>query len=166
MELGETFLRKVNISAEEWRFVSLFTGLLLIITTAPYLFAILTAPADQQFMGLLLNVPDHAQYLSWYKGFQSQSIISNTLTPEPNPPLFFNLLWWVLGRIGLYTGLSYVVVYQLFRWVSAIFFLVVLYLFLAHILSKPEHRRLSFLLITLSAGFGWVLIMMKYTVPG
>lgn len=164
MERGELLLSKVNISAKEWRFVGIYTGLLLVITTAPYLFASFTAPADQQFMGILLNVPDNAQYLSWYKGFQFQSIISNSLTPEPNPALFFNLLWWMLGRIGLYTGLSYVVVYQLFRWVSTIFFLVLLYLFLAHIFSSPEHRRLSFLWITLSAGLGWVLIIMKYTV--
>ncbi|MBI1878322.1 MAG: hypothetical protein HYR94_08875 [Chloroflexi bacterium] len=166
MQTQEHSTNNGHVSSKEWRFVGVTMIIILIITTLPYIFAIVTAPPDRQFMGILFNVPDHAQYLSWYKGFQTQTIISNTLTPEPNPHLFFNLLWWVLGRIGFYTGLSYVTLYQAFRWLSSIFFLVILYALLARIFSDVQHRRLSFLLITLSSGFGWVLILLKYTVTG
>jgi len=114
-------------------------------------------------MGFILNVSDHSQYLAWYKGFQTAFLISNKLTPEPNPPIFFNLLWWMLGRFGLYTGLSYVVVYQIFRWIAGAFFLGMVYAFAALVFPDVHRRRVAFLLIALGAGFGWILVVLKYT---
>ena len=88
-----------RVKASEWRFVGWIIILVLVITTLPYLFGYVTAPPDKQFMGTMLDVPDHMQYFSWMRELSHSFLSANKLTPEPNPPIFFNLLWWGMGRI-------------------------------------------------------------------
>jgi hypothetical protein len=163
MNSNRLSLSSPKIRSGEWRFASLVILIMLILTSLPYAYAALTVPPEKHFMGFILNVSDHSQYLAWYKGFQSAFLISNKLTPEPNPPIFFNLLWWMLGRFGLYTGLSYVVVYQIFRWIAGAFFLGMVYAFAALVFPDVHRQRVAFLLIALGSGFGWILVVLKYT---
>ena len=141
-----------KIDRREWIFVGLVIFTVLVLTTLPYIFSVLSTPPDRQFMGFVLNVSDHAQYLSWYKAFQTDYLISNRLTPEPNPPIFFNLLWWSLGRLGRYSGLSYVMVYQLFRWMAGAFFLVMVYVLATLIFAPIPRRRTALLVIASGSG--------------
>ncbi len=136
---------------------------MLALTTLPYLYGYLSCPPDKQFMGLMLDVPDHGQYLSWFRGFQSAFLVSNKLTPEPNEPVFFNLLWWTLAQIARLTGLSYAPLYQMFRWVSGAAFLWVLYRLIACFVADIWQRRAVFLLTAFSSGLGWILVVLKYT---
>jgi hypothetical protein len=148
---------------QEWLFVWLVIIGVLALTTLPYIYGYLSCPADRQFMGLMLDVPDHGQYLSWFRGFQNSFLVSNKLTPEPNRPVFFNLVWWTLAQIARFTGLSYAPLYQIFRWVSGAAFLWVLYRFIAYFVNSIWQRRMVFLLTAFSSGLGWMLIVLKYT---
>lgn len=154
---------KQEITNSEWHFVWLIVGVLLILTTIPYLFGYAIASADKQFMGFVLNVEDHTQYLAWYKAFQSSFLIPNTLTAESNPPVFFNLLWWLLAQAGGITGLRYDVIYQIFRWISGAAFLMVLYWFLSIFFKTVFQRRFVFMVIAIGSGLGWILVVLKYT---
>jgi hypothetical protein len=154
----------VHVSPGEWKFVWAVIAVVLLLTSVPYLYGYLSAPADKQFMGLMLDVPDHGQYLSWFREFQSALLVSNKLTPEPNEPVFFNLLWWMLAQIARFTGLGYATLYQGFRWVAGATVLWALYHFIVHFVDDVWWRRMTFLLITLSSGLGWVLIVLKYIV--
>ena len=40
---------------------------IVIVTSIPFAYAYLTTPPDKQFMGIMVNVPDHAQYFSWMR---------------------------------------------------------------------------------------------------
>jgi len=152
-----------RVQWSEYRLVGLVVVSVLLLTSLPYAFAFLTAPADRHFMGFILNVSDHAQYLAWYRGFQTEFLISNNLTPEPNPSVFFNLLWWALGRFGYATGLNYAIVYQIFRCLASAFFLVMVYVFSSLVFDDVRRRRTAFLVIALGAGLGWLLVVLKYT---
>jgi hypothetical protein len=151
------------ISRQEWHFVWAIIAAVLVFTSLPYLYGYLSSPPDKQFMGLMLDVPDHTQYLSWWRGFQSSLLVSNKLTPEPNEPVFFNLLWWVLAQISRWTGLGCAPVYQAFRWIAGGSFLWAAYRLIAHFLPDVSQRRTAFLLVTFSSGLGWVLVVLKYT---
>lgn len=153
----------ITITRSEIRFVLGISLAVLAITSLPYVFGYATSPPDKQFMGLVINVPDHCQYFAWLEEFRSAHLISNTLTPELNPPIFFNLLWWTLARIGNLTGLGYAALYQIFRWVAGVSFLVALYSFCALVFNDRPRRRFAFLLTTLTSGLGWILIVLKYT---
>ncbi len=156
-------LRPGPISGREWRFVWAVIVGVLVVTSLPYLYGYLSSPPDRQFMGLLLDVPDHGQYLSWWRSFQSAPLVSNKLTPEPNEPVFFNLLWWTLAQVSRFTGLGYAPVYQAFRWAAGALFLWAAYRLVAQLVAGVGRRRLAFLLIAFSSGFGWVLVVLKYT---
>ncbi len=148
----------------EWRFVVIVTLFVLVVTSLPYLYGYFSTPSDRQFMGLIFNVPDHAQYFSWYRDFQTDNLISNRMTPEPSAPLFFNLLWWVLARIGFYTGLGYIQIFMLFRLVAVTAFLFMLYYFCSLIFEQVWERKIAFLIVTFASGLGWILVVLKYTV--
>ena len=65
---------------------------ILAVSTLPYVYGYVSAPPDKQFMGFTYYVPDHAQYLAWFRGFQESVLIDNRLTPETNERIFFNFI--------------------------------------------------------------------------
>jgi hypothetical protein len=148
----------------EWRFVAAVIALVLVLTSLPYAYAYLSTPPDRQFMGIMLDVPDHAQYFSWMRELSQANLAANKLTPEVNRPAFFNLLWWMLGRVGRLMGWDFAITYQLLRAVAAILFLLVAYRVCAWFLPDRTKRRMAFLILTFTSGFGWILVLMKYTV--
>ncbi len=75
-------------------------------------------------MGVMVNVPDHVQYFSWYWDYTRANLAIDRLTPEPNGPVFFNLLWWMLGRLGGALGVGYEVMFQVLRVVATLTFLI------------------------------------------
>ena len=157
---------RTQISRQEWRFVWLMVAIVLMLTSLPYLYGYASGPSDRQFMGVLLDVPDHGQYLSWWRSFQGSLLVRNKLTPEPNGPIFFNLLWWTLAQVSKWTGLGYAPVYQGFRWVAGGSSLWAVYRLIAQFLPKVRQRRTAFSLVALSSGLGWALVVLKYTLTG
>lgn len=153
----------VSVSWVEWRFVSIVIIGMLIVTTLPYFYAYLTTPPDKQFMGIMLDVPDHAQYFSWMRELSTANLSANKLTPEPNAPVFFNLLWWGMGRLGRLLNLGFAGMYQILRLVAGTLFLLLAYWVCAWFLEERWMRRVAFLVISFTSGFGWVLIFLKYT---
>lgn len=146
----------------EWRFVWFTIIFVLALTSLPYLYAYLTAPPGKQFMGIMLDVPDHGQYFSWMRELTYAPLAANKLTPEPNKPVFFNLLWWGLGRLGWLLGLGYPGMFQLLRLVGGTLFLLLAYRICAWFLPNRLMRRTAFLVIVLTSGFGWILVAIKY----
>ncbi len=153
-----------HVPAAEWRFVMGVTLAVLLITSLPYAYAYLSAPPDRQFMGIMLDVPDHAQYFSWMRELGQSHLAANKLTPEPNRPAFFNLLWWMLGRIGRVMGVGFAPMYHLLRVAAASAFLWAAYRICAWYFPDRFRRRVAFLTLTLTSGFGWILVVLKYTV--
>jgi len=113
-------------------------------------------------MGIMLDVPDHAQYFSWMRDLASANLVSNRMTPEYNQPIFFNLLWWVMGRLGNVLNLGTMVMYQLLRLTATIVFLGLVYLLCSWFLLDRAKRRTAFLIATFTSGFGWALVVLKY----
>ncbi len=149
------------LSSEKW-FVWAVIAVILLVTSIPYVYAYLSTPADKQFMGIMLDVPDHAQYFSWMRELSTQSLASNKMTPEANRPLFFNLLWWGLGRLGRLAGVGYAVMYQLMRVSAIILFLLVVYRLCRWFIQDEIIRKTAFLMITFTSGLGWLLVVIKY----
>lgn len=157
-------LRLPTIAAAEWYFPAGVALLLLLITAIPWAYAWLSTPPDKQFMGILLNVPDHIQYFSWMRELATANLSANKLTPEPNAPVFFNLLWWGMARAGTLLGVDYAGMFQVLRWVATLICLPLIYLMVAWFLEPKLWRRTAFLVIVLGGGLGWLLVVGKYTV--
>ncbi len=147
----------------EWRFVAVTIVFALVLTSLPYLYAYLSTPANKQYMGIMLDVPDHVQYFSWMRELSHAFLVSNIMTPEANRPIFFNLLWWGMGRLGLILNLNFAGMFQILRVVATILFLLLAYRVCSWFLEERLMRRTAFLLISFTSGFGWVLVLLKYT---
>jgi hypothetical protein len=151
----------VRVLSERW-FVLGTIFFVLLITSLPYFYAYFSTPADKQFMGVMVNVPDHSQYFSWMRELTQAHLSANKLTPEPNKPVFFNLLWWGMGRLGQLVGLGYAGMFQVLRLTATTLFLLLTYRICGWFLDDQRMRRSAFLLVTFASGFGWVLIGLKY----
>ncbi|HEX2907274.1 MAG TPA: hypothetical protein VHO69_10470, partial [Phototrophicaceae bacterium] len=145
----------------EWVYVGIFALVVLTLTALPYLYAYRTAPPDKQFMGVMVNIPDHFQYFSWLRESRTQILVPNQLTPETSTPLLFNFLWWTLGRVQVLTGLSYDALYQITRWLAGAFVIFSTYFFCGIIFTSRPKRWLAFLVGTLGSGLGWLLVVEK-----
>ncbi|UCG81594.1 MAG: hypothetical protein JSV60_04775, partial [Desulfobacterales bacterium] len=147
----------------EWRFIAICVLVMMVMTSLPYLFGYLTSPADKVFMGIVTGTPDIAQYFAWMKGFTTANLIDNHLTPEPSAAVFFNLLWWTLGKLTAILPLSPIVVIQLYRLSSIVIFSVILYWFIGLCMSDRQQRRGAFLVAYFGGGLGWIWVVAKYT---
>ena len=148
--------------ASERRVVIGIIVLVLLMTTALFVFANVSAPADRQFMGIALNAADHVQYFSWMRDLSSAPLASVRLTPEPNAPAYFNLLWWALGNFGRLTGLDYAASFSLLRFVAAAFVLACAYGFVRLTVVDTAQRRIAFFLAAFGGGLGVVWVVVKY----
>lgn len=152
-----------DAETREWGFVFLVTAIVILITSIPYAFAYLSVPHDKVFMGVMLGVPDHEQYFSWMRELSAANLASNKLTPEPNQPVFFNLLWWVMGRAGILLNLGIGPMYQLLRVTATAAFFGAVYVVVSRFIQDVFERRLAFLLVVTTSGLGWILVLLKYT---
>lgn len=146
----------------EWFYVSLFILAVLIITFIPYAYAYWFTPPDKQFMGVAFNIPDHFQYFSWMRESRTGFLVANQLTPEPSTPLLFNFLWWFLGRVEVVTGLDYIALFQITRWIAGAFTLAAVYYFCSLIFQSRLKRWTAFLIVVLAGGIGWIWAIDKY----
>lgn len=154
---------RAKVSSGEWIFVTAISAFVLLLTTIPYLFGVLAASEDKVFMGVMVNVPDHFQYFSWMRELTDAHLSANKLTPEPNEPVFFNLLWWMMGRLDGILGIGYAGIFQVLRFISAFLFFFMIYSLFSWLFEDVWMRKTAFLITTFMSGFGWVLVVLKYT---
>lgn len=146
----------------DWIYLAGVIVVILLITGIPYFYAERLAGSENQFMGVVVNIPDHFQYFSWMRESQERILVPNQLTPETSAALLFNLLWWVLGRVEALTGLSYVTLYQLTRLAAGAFTMVAIFWFCGLVFKSRAKRWTAFFVGVLSSGLGWVMIVIKY----
>lgn len=149
-------------------FIVLVSVLALTLSSLPILAGYLFATPEHQFVGIVYNMPDHAQYFAWMRDLARQPLAPNRLTPEPNDPAFFNLLWWMVGRIGALAGLEYAALWSGLRIVAAAAVLAAGYAFLNLAVADVQQRRLSYLIFIFGGGLGfvWVIVKYVYRLPG
>ena len=166
MSVREIAARSVSLTQTGvCRLPVLVGSVMLALTAVPYLVGNMFARGDRQFMGIVLDVPDTTQYFAWMRAYAHTRslLIANPLTPEPNHAVFFNLLWYLLGHLYRLFHLQPAAAYQAFRWVAGAVFLTVLWAACTAFCAPGWERRLAWLFAALGGGFGWVWVVLKYT---
>ncbi len=151
----------LNITLAEVGFIGLAASLLLAVTSIPDLYGYLSTPPDKWLSGIVENVHDTAQYLSWMRESGSRLFIENKLTSEPNGAVFLNLHWWIPGRLASILGLTLPQIYQVLRLLAVPFLVVVVYCFCALLFENLTKRRFAFLLCIFTSGLGWIWVIKK-----
>jgi hypothetical protein len=137
-------------------------ALVLLIATLPTILAYAGSPPDRRFQGIVYGVADTAQYFSWLRDHHSDWLVPNRMTPEPNAPALFNLLWLVVGRVQAATGLATAVLFHTVRVLAGAALLLTLYAMCARLTAGRAERLGAFLVTALGAGLGWIWVVVKY----
>ena len=138
------------------------SALLFGITSVPYLYATVSTPADKVYTGLMFDVPDHAQYWSWVTASRDGLFISNTMTPEPNPPNFMNPVMWLLARVQAAFGLSFPALLQAWRAGATLLLVGAVLAFFGALVPDRARRRTALWVALVASGFGWALVALKF----
>lgn len=132
------------------------------LTSVPYLLGFLAPPAGRVFLGLMFDVPDHAQYWSWVTASRQALFIPNTMTPEPNAASFVNPAMWLLARVQVLFDLSFPALFQWWRVAAAIAIGPALAFLVRSLARTPAQARVAFWLALAGGGLGWLLVVAKY----
>ncbi|HHX42554.1 MAG TPA: hypothetical protein GX714_01005 [Chloroflexi bacterium] len=148
--------------AAEAPFLLAVTLGIAVISSVPLAVGYASAPADRWFSGLVYNVHDAAQYLSWMREAGRSLFTENMLTSEPNPPIYLNLHWWIPGRLGALAGLSLPTIMHLYRLLAIPLAVVALALLCRLVFADAARRRFALVLTVASSGLGWIWVVDKY----
>ncbi|HZR01218.1 MAG TPA: hypothetical protein VFC93_20620 [Chloroflexota bacterium] len=153
--------RRVAAAVPDWLLVTLVAAAVLVVTGIPYSAAYAFTPPGKVFMGIVLNVPDTAQYLSWARELSHAWLIEDKLTSESGDPVFFNLFWLVVGRLASALGLGLAQTLQALRPLAGALYLGAIYWFVGLVGGARSHRWVAFLVIATGGGLGWIWVVYK-----
>jgi hypothetical protein len=152
-EIDDTDLVDLKID-RRW---ALLLGLFVIaLTLIPYLVGYSMANG-RQYMWLGYNLDDSCVYLSWMRQVRDGSVRQfNLFTTESQHGMVVNPLFLLLGVAARITGLPLIAVYHISRLLFGLALLLVVWRLIETLLGDRRTRKLAYLFVCLSAGFGWL----------
>ena len=144
-----------NITVAEKRFLLIFTALLAVILSLPWLYGMYICPADKYYTGFLgLGGSDSAFYLGWgaAQAADGSFLFEDKYNGFAYRRAVFNPLWLCMGWFAKLFGLSIPVVFNIQRVLSSLFLVWVVYKILPDFFSHPTHRVMALLLVVFSSG--------------
>src|SRR5688572_9289296 len=154
--------RNAGVSSSEWRWVIIFSGLLVAATLLPYAWAFASdSPTDSwQFMGTLPNPLDTATYLSKIRsGWNGDWLFTLQYTTEPHQGAFINVFYLFLGHLARIIGLSPLMIYHIARLATGFIMFLSFYHLGSVIWARVRPRRLFFSLLAVGSGLGWLYVL-------
>ena len=131
---------------------------LILITLLPYYVFERQTPPGFRFMGTLDGLADQNCYFAWMRqAALGRAVWREHMTSEPHAPVFFNSLWYALGRVSAIFGTPLQRTYSTARLLFGLAFYLVLYRFLCLFVHDLRPRWYAFLLAATGAGFGGIL---------
>jgi len=148
----------VYITSAEWRWVILIAGALALLAFAPLVWVALRGTPGWQFMGTLHNYLDGATYFSKMRlGVEGEWLVTFQHTPETHSGALIQVLYPFLGQAAQVTGVPLMVMFHVARIGATVFMYVALYQLSATIWQRVRTRFIFFGIVSVGAGFGWLL---------
>ena len=158
-----------RVTRHEWLWVLAWVAAALLLTSVPYLFGVALSSDARIFGGFVLGVDDMYSYLAKMgEGARGEWLFHIVYTSEPHGGALFFLFHLLLGKVAVVVASlggwslteTMVVVYHIARIVFGAVLLLTVYRFAAMFTASRAMRRLTFLIVAFSGGFGWLLLLM------
>ncbi len=150
---------EVHITPAEWRWVILFSGILLLVAFVPFLWVAVSGVTNSQwqFMGILNNYLDGATYLAkMMQGVDGSWLIHFQHTSENHNAILYSTIYAALGHVARIINISPIALYHVARVIASLMMYMALYYLGATIWPhKLRSRRIFFLLVSVGSGLGW-----------
>jgi hypothetical protein len=154
------------VTKAEYRWVGIFSGVVMLITTLPYLIGYATQGEDWQFTGFVFNVEDGNSYIAkMLRGSAGEWLFKTPYTAMPQRGVMIFLPYLLLGKLAAPPGVheQLLGLFHLFRITAGGLAILATYNFLALFLHDVRLRQIGLVLVTLGGGLGWVLVMIGRT---
>lgn len=150
-----------RVSRKEWRWVIIFSGLLVTLSLLPYVYAFSdSAPSGTQFMGILYNPLDGATYLAKMRqGEVGSWLFTLAYTPEVHEGAFINVFYLALGHLARLLEIPSLMLYHVARVVTGFMMFISIYHLGSTIWTRIRPRRLFFGMLAVGSGLGWLLLI-------
>jgi hypothetical protein len=153
-----------HVTPVEWRWVLVVSIMLVGLAFVPFLWVVISSDADSgwQFMGALHGHVEASAYLSRIRqGMEGETLIQFLHTPETHPRFILQPIYPFLGQISRLASdsLSPILVFHVARVSVTVFMYLALYQLASTIWLRVRTRRIFFLLVSVSSGFGWLVVL-------
>ena len=143
----------------EKRAVKIIGALALLAITLPYLWALLIAPPNFHYSGLLYNPDDQNVHLMWARQASEGHLFFRDLFTTENfgaQPLFTNFFALLMGAISALLKLPLIFVYHALRIFAALALLIGFYKLCALLTRDASTRVVALALVAFGGGGGWL----------
>jgi hypothetical protein len=173
---GETPSEPVNrptgdhsstITWPEWRWLGVVSLVILLLVEIPYRLAYAQETRGVVFTGMLWTPHDVLQYLAAMReGAASPSwLVHDHLTGEPHEPAFMYPFYVGLGKLAGLFGVDPQLAFHASGVAARAGLGVTIYLLCATVYPTVDRRRLAFVLVVFSSGFGFWLLLLESVFP-
>lgn len=150
----------IRVEPAEWRWALGWSLAVLLLTSLPYLYGALLSTPELQFSGLVLGVEDGNAYLARIRlGASGAWQLQLFYTSEPHPGAYLMLFYLMLGHLARLVNWEPVVAFHAARLACGLLLLVSVYCFAAFFAAARAVRRLTFWLVGLGSGLGWLVLL-------
>jgi len=139
---------------------------LVSLSNIPLLYGYLKQSPGGKFMGIMAGIRDSNYYFmmmvqtdGWWP------VLKNYFATGEPDAIYHGLFWFLLGRIGRILGIKNLVAFQGTRIVATAVFVPVSYWFASKFLKSRAERIAAMIMLALSAGAGWIM-MISYRSSG
>lgn len=149
--------KKLFLSKEEHLFLFSVFLVLSFLFSLPYLVGLMLTPEGAKFLGLLRLKDDLAVYLSWIEQVrQGHIFFVNLFTNIEQKHPFFNFFVFLMGNLSRLFHISPLKLLFISRYLLALCFLYLLYIFLYFFAPSEDARKIGLLMVVFSSGAGWL----------
>lgn len=150
------------VTKQERRWVWEFAILILVISTLPYFLGYQAQDSNWVFGGFVFGVEDGNSYIAkMLNGGAGDWLFRTPYTAYPQRGMVVYMPYLLLGKLtaGLAQHEQMVALYQLFRWLGGILYVLATYDFLALFVGEVRLRRWGTVLVTVGGGLGWLSVL-------
>lgn len=131
----------------------------LVVTQLPYEINRAQQTPERMFSDSLKFQADYSIYFSFVRqAAEGRWSFENRITPERNRPIFVNVLWLVLGWLKAGLGVSWAVLFHLWRVLGAVSYLLAFAYLCRLFLPDAPMRRLAIVVFATGGGLGWIFM--------
>ncbi len=152
-----------TVTPGERRWVLVFAGVVLLLTSLPYLIGYATQGEAYRFTGFVFAIDDGNSYIAKMQtGTFGNWLFRSSFSAMPQRGVWLNTFYILVGKLAAPPGLheQLVALYHLCRLAGGLLYILATYDFLAFFLKEVRWRRLGVALGSLGGGLGWLLVLL------
>jgi len=149
------------MTPRETRWVLLYSFILALVTSLPYLLAATSPAGEGIFTGFLIGVEDGNSYIAkMLTGYEGAWLFRSPYSTAEQSGVLAFLPYLLIGKVSNGSHGQLIALYHLFRVLAIPALVVALYRFSSLFIENIALRQWAVIVATIGGGLGWLLILL------